>query len=400
MRQLTSLFIFLLLVFSSANFTLALECEGDPPKNEPEKIQEYIKNCNQKIDALRGEQQTLKATIAILNSKINLAQAQIANTIAKIQSLEKDIATLSTVITDLDLNLKQLTAVYQARIQQSYKKRTPDSLILFFSSDSFSKFLTRLRYINVAKAKDKLVINELSASRNSFDLQKKEKHQKQEEMAKLQRQLVSQKNDLATKQQSKQSLLVATQNNEKKYQELLSQAKAELEAIEAVIAGKGSETQIRQVKQGEVIAKVIEGPSCNSSGSHLHFIVSQKSLSQNPFNYLKSVDHVNCSGSACGSSDSDPFNPSGSWEWPIRPPISFYQGYGRTWAVANTWVGNIYDFHNGIDIESASDEVIAVTDGNLYRGSYTGSGGCTLKYVRIDHQDSDLDTFYLHVNYF
>jgi len=40
-----------------------------------------------------------------------------------------------------------------------------------------------------------------------------------------------------------------------------------------------------------------------------------------------------------------------------------------------------------------------VRSGTLFRGSYTGWNGCKLRYVRVDNDDSNLDTFYLHINY-
>jgi len=204
----------------------------------------------------------------------------------------------------------------------------------------------------------------------------------------------------ANQKAAKDNLLKLTKNDEKRYQSLLAAARSELEAIQAIIAGKGQETQIGSVGQGQRIASIIQGASCNSSGQHLHFIVSQGGAVQNPFNYLKSgIAFNNCSGGSCGSSDGDPFNPSGSWDWPIVPTVDFSQGYGVTWAVRNTWVGSIYGFHNGIDIDSPSSEVRAVRSGVLYRGSYVGSAGCALRYVRVDHDENEFETFYLHINY-
>ena len=179
-----------------------------------------------------------------------------------------------------------------------------------------------------------------------------------------------------------------TQNDEKKYQQLLAQARAEYEAIVGIIAGKGTETEIGKVNQGERIASMISGASCNSSGTHLHFTVSRNGAAQNPFSFLKSVSYVN-------QSNGDPFNPSGSWEWPIDPPIEFNQGFG-----SDTWYVRTYHFypnHNGIDISGSSLTVKAVKSGTLFRGSYAGYKGCTLPYVRVNHSDDGLDTFYLHV---
>ena len=217
----------------------------------------------------------------------------------------------------------------------------------------------------------------------------------------MQEQLEVQKKNLDAQKKAKAYLLQVTKNDEKKYQQLLARAKAEYEAIQAITAGKGVETKVGKVNEGEKIASIIQGTSCNSSGTHLHFMVRSGTTALNPFNYLSpNISYENCSGSSCGSGDGDSFNPSGSWNWPINGPIKFSQGFGATWAIRNSWVGRIYSFHNGIDINSESSSTIkAVKSGTLYRGSYSGGGGCRLRYVRVDHDDSNLDTLYLHVNY-
>ena len=222
-----------------------------------------------------------------------------------------------------------------------------------------------------------------------------------ESQEELQDQLEIQKKNLDSQKKAKANLLQVTRNDEKRYQQLLAAARAEFEAIQAIIAGQGVEKEVGSVNEGDRIASVIQGSSCNSSGSHLHFIVRQGNSALNPFSYLNSgVSYENCSGSSCGSSDGDPFNPSGSWTWPINSPIKFTQGYGYTWAVRNSWVGRIYSFHNGIDINGESSSTVkAVKSGTLYTGSYSGYKGCSLRYVRVDHDNSDLDTLYLHINY-
>jgi murein DD-endopeptidase MepM/ murein hydrolase activator NlpD len=126
-------------------------------------------------------------------------------------------------------------------------------------------------------------------------------------------------------------------------------------------------------------------------------MVTKDGQTLNPFDYLTGIDYENCSGSTCGSGDGDAFNPRGNWNWPINPKIRFTQGYGYTWAVQHTWVGRIYRFHNGIDLQSPSLEVKAIKPGTLYAGSYVGS--CVLKYVRVHHDEGNIDTYYLHVNY-
>lgn len=402
MKLKVLLFCFLLSVLWPPSLALAVECDlNQPIPSDVNDLSAYITECQKKAEEKQGQALTLKAALDVLNAKIRLTQAQVKQTAAQIASLEKDVTTLSTVLTDLDKTLAELTKIYLARVRESYIRRDPNSLTLFFSSDSFAKFFTRIRYLSVVKARDQLIISEMETARANYDTQKNTKIRKQQEVEELKTRLVNQQANLSAQQGSKQQLLISTQNDEARYQSLLSQARSELEAINAIIAGNGNEVEVRDVSIGEVIARLIEGKSCNSSGAHLHFIVADNTVVANPFSFLKPVDNLNCSGidgnRQCFAGD--PFNPTGSWDWPLNSPVQMNQGYGETWAVRNTWVGKIYRFHNGIDIEGSSLEVKAVQPGKLFRGTYSGSNGCALKYVRVDHKDSGIGTFYLHVNY-
>jgi len=361
-----------------------LECE----------INEYDKIIKEK----QGQQKTLASAISLITNQMNLTVAQIAKTEEQIKILEKEIDELSSKIILLDKDLDETVAIMNVRVEETYKRMYMPSLYLLMISNKFAHFFSQLNYIKSVQAHDKELLFAMEQARLNYDSQKQLKEKKQAETEKLQLYLESQKKMLDQQKAAKQDLLSITRNDEKKYQDLLAQARAEFEAIQAIIAGRGYEDKGKEVKKGDVIASVISGSSCNSSGSHLHFTVAQNGVALNPFNYLSSVDSQNCSGPG-ECSEGDPFNPSGSWEWPLSPKIRMNQGFGSTWAVRNTWVGQIYSMHNGIDIIGSSNTVKSVADGMMYRGSYAGSGGCRLRYVRIDHKDSDLETYYLHVNY-
>ncbi len=271
---------------------------------------------------------------------------------------------------------------------------------MVFATTGLSDFFKEHKYYQQVRSHTQELLLTTELKRQVYDEEKTNKEVKQLQMEALRRQLQGQQQDLNEQQTIKRNLLAETQNNERIFQQKLEQLRAEMEAINAVIAGQGDETEVGGVNAGERIASVIQGKSCNSGGTHLHFIVRKGSSSVNPFEYLKGIDHRNCSGSYCGSSSADPFNPSGSWEWPISGPITLSQGYGVTWAVKNyEWIRDIYSFHNGIDVNGSDPTVKSVSDGILYRGSYSGVRGCRLRYVRVAHKDTDISTFYLHINY-
>lgn len=369
------------MLFVGKNFAFASE-EEDKLRELGQKIAEY----EQQVKTLQSQANTLSNQIAQFNAQINLTQL-------KIDQTQQQIVLLGGRIDELEGSLESLSEAFQSRAVETYKmSRAGNSIIVLVGSNDLSQAVARYNYLRKIQEADRDLMLRLQGAQNTYRNQKSK-------LEELTLQLEKQRAELDGQKKAKANLLALTKNDEKKYQQLLSASRAELEAIQAIIAGRGEETPAGHVNEGSRIASIIAGASCNSSGAHLHFIVSENGQAKNPFQYLKPIDYENCSGSSCGSSDGDPFSPTGSWNWPVNPKIKYSQGYGSTWAVKNTWAGKIYNFHNGIDINGSSNEVKSVRAGNLFRGSYNGSGGCKLRYVRVDHDESSLDTFYLHVNY-
>ncbi|OGD89354.1 hypothetical protein A3A54_01660 [Candidatus Curtissbacteria bacterium RIFCSPLOWO2_01_FULL_39_62] len=396
MKRLT---IFLLLPLSLLIFSTTRihgvsleECENDSSAN----INECIDLFSQKIDELGNQKNTLASQIAQYDTQIKVTQLKISEATNTIEQLEKEIGVLGFRIGYVSESIGRLEELVKKRIVATYQQSFTSNLELILASDDFADVMLRLQYLKQVQENDKKVLASLQETRSNYANQKDEREEKQAAIEENKNKLEILGASLDAQRKDKAAFLAVTKNDESRYQQLLSQARAEFEAIQAIIAGGGVETQVGQVNQGQKIATIIQGASCNSGGTHIHFTVRRPGgVTDNPFKYLKAgVSYEENSGG-------DPFNPSGDWEWPISPPIKFNQGYGVTWAVQNDpFIKQIYSFHNGIDINSlSSSEVKAVQNGTLYRGTYSGLSGCALRYVRVDHESSDLDTLYLHVNY-
>lgn len=385
-NRFLKVFVFLLLssfLFSNVKSYIL----GQSPNEQLQKLQDQITQYENEIIRLKNQSVTLANQISQYDLQIKL-------TVLKISETQGKIDILAGRINQLEVSLSELSLAFSERAEETYKlARLNQSFLFLFSASDIKETVNRFFYLKKIQAADRDLLVRLQTAQTNYKGEKEDQEQ-------LQTQLEAQKKNLDTQKKAKANLLELTKNDEKRFQQLLAQARAEYEAIQAILAGKGEETESGKVSQGQKIASIIQGASCNSSGSHLHFMVAQNGNANNPFSYLKNgIDIENCSGSSCGSGDGDTFNLSGSWDWPISPKIKLMQGFGNTWAVKNTWVGRIYSFHNGIDIDSDNSEVKAVKSGTLYQGSYAVGSGCRLRYVRVDHDDSDLETFYLHINY-
>ena len=377
--------IFIILLAISVGFALvASRVQAD---DNLDAKQHEIEELEKKIQDLQGEQKTLSSAITYLDTKIALTQSQISKTQVELKGLESDIATLSGKINTLNTSLDGLSTLLLKRINATYKRNSVNPMTLLFSSTGFTDFLNRIKYLRLIQYHDRRILYATEQARANYDAQKAIKEQKQAEVEALNAKLVAQKSTVARQQYEKRSLLLETKNSEKEYQNRLAKAVAELAAIQGIIAGRGSESKVRDVNEGEKIASVISGASACSTGSHLHFEVVKSQTHQNPFNFLSSKSF------SWDNADS-PQNGSGSWNWPLNDPLRVTQGYGNT-SYSSRYANNV---HTGVDMVGSNSDVKAVKHGTLYRGGI-GCGGGTLQYVRVDHADDDYDTYYLHVNY-
>lgn len=376
-----------IIIILSQKIILAQDKAADVAK----KIEEY----QRKLIDLAQQKNTLSSQIQFMALQINLTVLRIQESEEKIISTQKEIEILNSRIVGLDESLDYLSKLLLKKVLAGYKNRTVSIFNILFDTDNATDLIGKVKYLKTAQQNNQKLLIQVQETKLNFEEQKKLRELKRNQLDALQKQLTLQKSDLNNQKLGKQKLLEVTRNDEQTYQDLLDKARAEYAAIQGIIAGAGTENQLREVKKGDSIASVIPGASCNSSGAHLHFIVQESGTVNNPFNYLKPVDYNNCSGSSCSSGDGDSFSPSGSWDWPLNPAIKLEQGYGSTFAVKNSWVGRIYNFHNGIDINGSSNSVLSVSDGVLFKGSY--SVGCALSYVKLVHKNSNITSFYLHV---
>jgi peptidoglycan hydrolase CwlO-like protein len=362
---------------------------------------EYLDCIRDKQICLRDEiskakeaQNTLSRTISIINGQISIQELQIEQTQTEIARLQRTILELTDRIAGLNVSLDNLSSVLVKRVGEHYKRQSLNPMLTMFTKGNINSAVSEYKYLQHAQEQTARAMQLAETQRITYDEQKLLLEETQTELAQKQASLETQQGQLAQQRADQQYLLQQNQQSEAKFQQELAKTTAELAAIQSIIAGRTSETEVRDVKAGDLIATVIEGASACSTGSHLHFEVVRNKAHLDPAQYLKSIDSVMWANGSDG-----PFGFGGNWDWPLDNPARVTQGYGMTYyaRVQRAYSGSP---HTGIDMFSRgyNFNVRAVADGTLSRGSVP-CGGRILRYVRVDHEDSDLTSYYLHVNY-
>ena len=353
------------------------------------KKQQEIEDLEKKITDLTKQAKTLANQISYFDSQIRLTTLQIQEKERTLQRLQQEITDLSYRIVSLEESLEALSGVLIEKVQQTYKNHRVNPMLLLLSSKSFSDFSSRVKYLEVAQTHALEVMYQMQDAKDAYELQQQVLKEKEDEEKTVKLQLEVAKKSLDQQKNAKQVLLTRTKNDEFEYQRLLDQALSEQKAIESVISQTAKLSNGVQVNSGDIIAFMGNSgyPYC-SSGAHLHFEVRSGGAHVNPGGYLKNIS------TSYADDQVGRISPSGSWDWPMLPPIRLTQEYGSTfWTRLPYWP---YRFHTGYDmVGEGSDAIRAVAGGMKYRASTT-CGKAALNYVAIDHGNG-LWTYYFHV---
>ncbi len=198
-------------------------------EEKSKQLTDEIARYESEITKLRSQATTLSNQIAQFDAQIKLAEL-------KIEQTQEKILLLGGRIDQLEVSLSALTRAFNSRVVQSYKVgRLHEPLLMVVTSPDLDSVFASYSYMQRIQEADRDLLVRLEKAQSDYKEQK-------DDQETLEKELQKQKNSLASQKTAKATLLASTKNDEKRYQQLLSEARSQLNALRRFVVGQGGAT--------------------------------------------------------------------------------------------------------------------------------------------------------------
>jgi peptidoglycan hydrolase CwlO-like protein len=191
-----------------------------------DELNRQIEEYSTQISRLQSQASTLSNEVAQFDARIRLTEL-------KIDQTQEQIALLGGRIDQLVVSLESLSSAFESRVGETYKlTRMEDSPILLLASSNVGEAVSKFHYLQKIQEADRKLIERLDSAKTTYTEQKTE-------LEELEEVLAEQKVVLDQQKAAKANLLAATRNDEKRYQQLLSEARTQLAALRRFVVSQG-----------------------------------------------------------------------------------------------------------------------------------------------------------------
>ncbi|TSC91970.1 MAG: hypothetical protein CEN90_85 [Parcubacteria group bacterium Licking1014_17] len=229
------LFVFAVFWAPSAFGVTNVQQEIDIRNKQIEEIQKQIDQYQKEIDANSSMARTLSSEIGKLNAQIGKIQLEIKSLGIAIEQTGMEIQNTSGQIQELEsqLNLhKAAMGCYLASLNELDSRSLTEIL---FKHQRLSEYFNQIKELEDTQNNLQLAIVEIKGIRSDLEDKKLTLENKENELQDLKRFQVSAKSSLEQNKTVKNKILVDTKGKEVKFQELVTKAQKDIEAIKGQI---------------------------------------------------------------------------------------------------------------------------------------------------------------------
>ena len=218
------------LVFSGIPFpsyaTSSTRQEIEEKEQEKGELENQQQANEQELDNLRGEQKTLKGQLQDLNEQLTAVSDHLAELEQQIWDKEQEITDTAQALEQAKVKEAWQYECMEKRIQYAYEKGQENVLEIFFSLESFARYLNLFTYTERIAEADDDMLDQIIENRKFIETEEARLQQEKEELDYLKLQAETEKSRVS-------GLISQTSIRVADYADQISDAEAEAREYEA-----------------------------------------------------------------------------------------------------------------------------------------------------------------------
>jgi len=214
--------------------------EIEEKEQEKDQLEGQMDANQHELDGLKGEQKSLKRQLAELNEQLAEISDRLAVLEQQIRDTEQEIADTTQALEDARTKEQWQYACMEKRIQYAYEMGQDNLLDIFFSWESFARFLNLSIYTERIAEADDAMLDQIVENREFIESEEIRLQQEMEELDYLKVQAEMEKSRVS-------GLISQTSNRMADYADQISDAEAEAREYEANM--KKLEEDLEALKQ-------------------------------------------------------------------------------------------------------------------------------------------------------
>lgn len=250
-KRKIALLVIMALIFSGVPFTShatsSTRQEIADKENEKDQIEDQIDASKEEISGLKGEQKTLRQQLGELNEQLTAVSDHLAELEVQIRDKEQEIANTTQALAEAREREAWQYDCMEKRIQYAYERGQESLLEIFFSWDSFSRYLNLSTYTESIAAADDAMLDQIIETREFIESEETRLQQEKEALDYLKIQAEADKSRVS-------GLISQTSNRMADYADQIDHAEEEARAYEANLKKVEEDLEALKLKLQQEIA--------------------------------------------------------------------------------------------------------------------------------------------------
>ncbi|HWB33903.1 MAG TPA: lytic murein transglycosylase [Candidatus Paceibacterota bacterium] len=200
-----------------------------------DELQQEIAQWQTVLDQTKAKKASLQGDVTTLNAQIAQAQAEIKQRTITITTLGNEINQKNAQISDLEDSISQGHESLAKLLRQMNETETESLVVLAFSADNLSDFLSDVDNINSINTALQSQFNDIRNTQAQVEIARDALSTQQNAQIDAEHDVEVKKTQIQSDQTQKKQLLAVTTQNETTYSQILAQRQAQAAAIRAAL---------------------------------------------------------------------------------------------------------------------------------------------------------------------